>query len=137
MRPYFKFTLFRLRNNNRLKDRKLRPIKMCGFIIQPLRLSRFGHDHRFRYDAYSVPVSEQVIAQIGNKKRIWNRTTTSWFRDAINDALESIYYIQRPLFLFHIQINNQFQSIEKARKAALELKQQLDNYKLDLIKETS
>lgn len=124
MRTYFKYSLFRLRNK---KDKKLRPIRVRGFIIQPLRISAFRSDRRFRYDAYSKPMIITDRYRIKDKC-IWNNTTSFLYSDVIDDALERIYYEKRPLFLYRLQINNMIKQIEQCKKETLDLNKILNNY---------
>lgn len=109
MRPYFKFMV----NNKRkkyLKDRKLRPIKIRDFNIQPVIINPLRRDHRFRYDSYVIPVSDSIKRQLAIKykqtKIFYARTTLSSLEDIIELSLEDIYYLTKPKCLMSIWLND-------------------------------
>ncbi len=111
MKPYLKF-IINSKRRKYLRDRKLRPIKINGFVIQPVIINPFRRDHRFRFDASYRPITYSVKKQTLIKRRqnkiFHARTTLSTLKDIVELAIEEINILNKPKFIFNTFIQKEF-----------------------------
>lgn len=107
---------------NLSKDTELRPYRVNGFKIIPLKMSAFNRgykrkkNHVTKYDSLLLTTNSSVAKQLLVKKCSmprYSRVTSISRKETIGSALEDIHYLLQPHFLWYIEVYTTIGKVDK------------------------